>query len=40
MDGNREEVLQLMLNNFTFLFLISRGQADKLCEYLHPVTFF
>ena len=40
MDGNREEVLQLILNNFTFLFLISRVQADNANNYLHPVTFF
>ena len=34
MDGNREEVLQLLLNNFTFLFLISRVQADNMNIYI------
>ena len=34
MDRNREEVLQLILNNFTFLFLISRVQADNVNIYI------
>lgn len=38
MDGNREEVLQLILNNFTFLFLISRVQADSVNIYI-PLHF-